>query len=749
MRLSHQTAQEYIHAAADGVLEADAAEHLRRHLNSCAACRTYAVELEQLELDLRQALITRWEAPTFSQQELYENARRVQTRLGRRHWVRQLYNGVQVIAWAGVIVALVIGVLWIFQIVTPEIGVTPADTPTPLQAATPTPVSMPSPTPEIVVEPSPSELEPPSEQAGMLTICMGSEPDSLYLYGSSMLAAHHVREAIYDGPIDTNSYDYQPVILEKLPSLADGDATIRSVRVENGQTVVNDQGQPTTLQPGVRVRPTGCHSSECGLAFDGTPLEMEQMVVTFTLRPGLRWSDGEPLTAYDSVYSYELARDPDTPNDKQQEALTARYAVLDDSSTIWMGLPGYRDSAYFTRFWSPLPAHLWGSLTALELASAPESNRTPLGWGPYVIAEWVAGEQITLRRNPHYWRADEGLPHFDTLVYRFVGENASANVVALLAGECDIVDQTARLEEQSGVLLELQAVGKLNATFVTGTVWEHLDFGITPAESYDRPDFFGDLRVRQAVAYCLDRQTVVDSVMYGRSPVLHGYLPPEHPLYNPDVRRYPFDPKRGAELLDSVGWVDADGNPETPRIAQGVTGVSDGTPLILNYATTDADQRRAVAEILASSLAQCGIEANLEFWSAGELFADGPDGPLFGRHFDLAQFAWLTGVEPSCELYLGSEVPNEANGWAGQNNPGFVDPAYDAACQAARQTLPGTPEYEQNHMSAQRIFAEQLPALPLYLRLKLAATRPEMQGFVMDPTASSEFWNIEAFDRTR
>ena len=61
-------------------------------------------------------------------------------------------------------------------------------------------------------------------------------------------------------------------------------------------------------------------------------------------------------------------------------------------------------------------------------------------------------------------------------------------------------------------------------------------------------------------------------------------------------------------------------------------------------------------------------------------------------------------------------------------------------------SLPGTPEYERLHKEAQRIFAEELPVVPLYPRLKLAATRPDMQGFVMDPTARSEFWNIEALD---
>jgi peptide/nickel transport system substrate-binding protein len=103
-------------------------------------------------------------------------------------------------------------------------------------------------------------------------------------------------------------------------------------------------------------------------------------------------------------------------------------------------------------------------------------------------------------------------------------------------------------------------------------------------------------------------------------------------------------------------------------------------------------------------------------------------------------------VRPPCDLYLSSQIPGEENNWTGQNNPGFSDAEYDAACQAALHSLPGTPVYEKLHKQAQSIFAEQLPVVPLYPRLKLAATRPDMHGFIMDPTADSEFWNIEAFD---
>jgi peptide/nickel transport system substrate-binding protein len=338
-----------------------------------------------------------------------------------------------------------------------------------------------------------------------------------------------------------------------------------------------------------------------------------------------------------------------------------------------------------------------------------------------------------------------------------VGENSNANVAAILAGECDIVDQTSHLDDQSELLLELQGAGQLNATFVTGTVWEHADFQIRRAETNDgsfsgidtdgdEMGPFGDVRLRQAVAMCMDRQAVVDTVMFGQSVVLHTFLPPQHPLFNADVTQWPFDIEAGSALLEEIGWVDDDGDPLTPRVAQGVTGVPDGTPLSFSYGTTTATQRQQATQVMAESAAQCGIQMNLEYYPASEWFADGPEGPLFGRRFELGQFAWLTGVEPPCNLYLSSEIPSEETGWAGQNDPGYVSEEFDAACNAAIQSLPGEPAYDENHLAAQAIFADELPVVPLYLRLKLAATRPDMCNFIMDPTNNSEFFNIEAFD---
>jgi peptide/nickel transport system substrate-binding protein len=545
---------------------------------------------------------------------------------------------------------------------------------------------------------------------------------------------------------------------------------INTVDVVAGDKVVGDDGQVAELAAGVKVRAAGCNAPDCAIEWDGTTaLQMEQMVVTTKMLPGLVWSDGTPITSADQIYNFELSSDPDVNVSKYGIERTASYVATDDVTTVWTGLPGYKDSTYYLDVYGPAPSHIWSQYTPAELNTEVDAQGLWVGHGPYKVQEWVKGDHLTVVKNENYFRAGEGLPVFESVIYRFVGATSNANIAKVLAGECDIVDQTSSLDDQSELLLELQAAGQIDAAFVTGTTWEHADFNILPLEgagfagigsdlSGRTPGPFGDVRLRQAVAMCMDRQAAVDTVLFGQSVVIHTYLPPQHPLFNADAKQWPFDVAAASALLEEIGWKDDDGDPATPRVATGVAGVPDGTLLEFKYETTTATMRQQATQIMAESMAQCGIKVNLGYYPSSEWFADGPEGILFGRKTDLGQFAWLTGVEPPCDLYKGDMIagdpaevdengkPVYPSGWGGQNQTGYSNPLFDAECNKALQSLPGQPSYEEGHLAAQAIFAEDLPVVPLFLRLKLAITRPDMCNFIMDPTANSEMWNIEAFD---
>ncbi len=613
--------------------------------------------------------------------------------------------------------------------------------PLPSREAPPPPSpSAPLPTLEVT-----QEMPPPR----VLSICLGQEPSSLFIYGDASAAAQRVRQAIYDGPLDVYDFTLHPVILERLPSQADGDVTLETVEVISNTLITDAGGNLVNLKEGVRFLPPGCSDPSCAETYSGQgAVALEQLSVRFHLRTGLLWADGQPLQASDSTYSFEVARSLYPRVRPELIAYTAAYQALDEVTLEWRGVPGYRDALYATFFFWPLPRHQLGNLAPQDLLTAENSARKPLGWGPYMVEEWTAGDHITLRRNPYYFRQAEGLPRFDRLVYRFVSDGEQA-LLAFLAGECDVLDETALGGLPRQRLLELEQQGKLRLTRNLGGAWEHADFGILPAD-VARPSLFQARQVRQAISMCLDRQTIAEQVYGAEAQTLDTYVPPIHPLYATQAREYAFDPQTAAALLETVGWRDTDGDPSTPRLAQGVAGVADGTPFEFDYLVPRGGEREQAAQLVQAFLAQCGLKANLRFEDPAQLFAPGPEGAIFGRHFDMAQFAWPTSLQPPCSLYTTSEIPGPypdfAKGWGGANATGYSNPEFDQACQQARASLPDSPDYAQAHQRAQEIFAEDLPAIPLYLHLNFMVVREDLCGIELQTLAATPLWNLEEWD---
>lgn len=565
----------------------------------------------------------------------------------------------------------------------------------------------------VIVEVEAPTEPPPPPGPKVLIVGLAQEPETLYSFGGGGLATVHVLQALRDGPIDSRGFDYQPIILEKLPSLDDGDAVINTVTVEAGEPMIVD-GDITTATD---------------------TMEVGQMVVTFKLKAGVQWDDGTPLTAEDSVFGHSLWCHPDTPMDKYVCDRTESYEAIDDLTVEWTSAPGYLDALYFTNFYAPHPKHILGDLEPLDILES-DYSRGPVGWGAFKFDEWVPGQYIHVVKNPLYFRADEGLPYLDEIYFKFIPDSNQL-LAQLLGGEVDIGTHDSIDVTQALFLLEAEASGILKPYFVTGTVWEHLDFNLDPSD--DRTVFFDDVRVRKAVAYGTDRQSMVDEIVYGKSKVIHSFVPQVHPFYPPEefLTIYEYDPERAAELLDEAGWIL---NPDDGYRYQ------DGQKFQVTLTTnSDNRMREQVSQIFQQNMNDIGLDIVLEYVPGSLYFGDGPDGRLFGRRFDLGLFAWETGVEPPCDLYLSTLIPDESNNWIGNNETGFVNEAYDGWCNAARNTV-NARERAPYFYETQQIFTEELPALPLFLRIQVAATRPSVKHLILDPTERSEMWNVEMFD---
>jgi peptide/nickel transport system substrate-binding protein len=609
------------------------------------------------------------------------------------------------------------------------------------EATEPTAVPAIAPTTSPTATPEPTATPLPPKE---LVVCVKGEPTSLFLYGDSSLTAVSIRHGLNENLTTALGYDHQAQGLVDLPSVENGGVRIETVEVRENDTVLDANGLVRRFTDGVTVR----NADGELVTFADAVVPMQQMVVDFTLQP-MTWSDGEPVTADDSVFSFEIAADPATPGSKTKIERTAVYTATGDSTVQWVGLPGFIDPNYVANVWTPLPRHQYGDYSATELLALPEAGQNPLSSGPFVITDWIPGESIRLERNPAYYRADEGLPHLDAVLFKVKTELSEE---LLASDECQVIAQDVIAPEAVTAVLSAADAGQVQAHVVNSPFFEQIAFGIEPIDEYasTRPAWFADAQVRQAITMCIDRQRMVDELLNGRAELIHTFVPAGHPLFPDDLTIWPYDPTAGNELLDSLGFADIDGDGvrEQPGAAE---EPETAVPFRFRLSTDAASPLRArVVEMVQADLAQCGLAADLDFRQPAEWYGDGPLGSLFGRRFDMGALAWRTAAQPPCNLWLSENItgPREEGygGWNNINPTGWRNDEYDAACRTANQSLPGTEAYVTGHQAALRIFSNELPGIPLFTNLKVAATRPEVLNFQLDTTQTSELWNLFELD---
>lgn len=551
-----------------------------------------------------------------------------------------------------------------------------------------------------------------------LTICTAGLPESLFLYdGVQTPVKNNILALLSDPPFEIENGEVAPVILEKVPSQADGDVRLEAVTVEAGRTVVDAAGEVVVLTPGIAIRPSGCQSGDCVITWEGeSPLEMDQMVIEYQLVDGLAWSDGVPVGADDSVFSFKIASDADAPGLQWAESRTESYIALDETRIQWTGLPGFTTAALERLFWTPLPAYQFSTATDWSDLVTDEGARTsPLSYGPFMLEE-VGQDAIRFVPNPYYFRASEGTPFLDMVIIQAVAGGAEAAISMLESGGCDVLDSSFNLVESPALLDQVRSDDRFSVSVENGPSWVQLVFGIESSTNVAvgnnaEPTLLGDVRTRQAIFACLDREGMLANTIGDFGDGWPSFLPPEDSQLAPG-EGIAYDPARSAELLASAGWVDHDDNPSTPLQAQGVINVPFGTPLSLDLFSSTSAFHQDLAGTIRDDLAVCGIEVVHKALPNETLYAPGPEGPLFGRQFDLGLINWQPMPQEDCHLYDSTQIPSAENYWIGTNIAGQSDQVYDEACHTASLALPEARE-EALHQ-AERAYLDALPAVPLF-----------------------------------
>ncbi|MCH9011529.1 MAG: peptide ABC transporter substrate-binding protein [Proteobacteria bacterium] len=424
------------------------------------------------------------------------------------------------------------------------------------------------------------------------------------------------------------------------------------------------------------------------------------IAVTYTIQPGATWGDGKPVTSGDVVFTWQVGRHPKSGvSDLESFRRVLSIDVIDDKTfTLHVDRIEFN---YNAMPFPVLPAHIERAIFEAD----PESyrNRTAfdadptnpgLGFGPYRVVELVTGARIVLEPSPTWWGAK---PAFDRVTIRVI-EKTTALEANLLSGAIDMIAGELGLSLDQALAFEKRHGGRFNITYKSGLIYEHLDLNL------DNP-ILADKRVRKALVHALDRETLSERLFAGRQPVAHSSVSPLDWIYDPDVPTYPYDPDQAKALLDEAGW---------SVIEKGIRYNTAGQRLTLELMTTAGNRSRELVEqVLQSQWRQVGIDVRIRNEQARVFFGE----TVAKRKFTgAAMFAWLSAPESVPRTTLRSDqIPTADNNWSGQNYTGFKNAGMDDLIdrieveldRGARKELWGR---------LQRLYAEELPVIPLYWR---------------------------------
>jgi peptide/nickel transport system substrate-binding protein len=411
----------------------------------------------------------------------------------------------------------------------------------------------------------------------------------------------------------------------------------------------DDQNQPRPVL--VKELPTAANG---GLSADGK-------VITLKLRSDIVWSDGQPITSDDFIFTYQMYMDP-----KNTVATQHPYDLVDkmeapDKTTL---LITFKEpfAAWLGALWKGiLPKHIVEPMYKKDgnLNEAPYNRNPTVGCGPYVLDKWEAGSYARFVTNQKYWGAK---PKIDEVTIKFVPDDA-AQIVALKAGDGLLGTFFAYSD-----IPDLQAAG-LQVVGVKSGYNEGLYFYLDPKKGHPA---LQDVRVRQAIAYATNRQALTKDLLLGMTqPASTDW--DNTPYVDPSLKPYPFDPAKAKELLDAAGWK---AGPDGVR-------AKDGKKLELTYGTTTREIRKDTQAVFQQQLKDVGIVVNLLNFES-DTFFNGYDkqGPAATGQLDIFEQSQTSSAFPDPDIaeWLCAQIPSDENP-SGSNWSAICDKELDQLFQ--------------------------------------------------------------------
>jgi peptide/nickel transport system substrate-binding protein len=417
----------------------------------------------------------------------------------------------------------------------------------------------------------------------------------------------------------------------------------------------------------------------------------DPLTYIFHLRSGVRFHDGRALTATDVKWTFDSIFEGKIRTTKSGAYRFVDHIEVPDESTVIFHLK------------QPYASLLW-NLSGSAMGIVPygmtnEITQHPIGSGPFRFVSQELDKEVVLERNDQYWG---NKPHVEGVRFAVVPD-ATTRALELRKGSADLAINAFT----GDMVLTLEQDRSLQVLRDSGTVFTYLALNTREA-------VLRDIRVRQAIAYAIDRQPIIHYLLRDFARPAYSLLPPQSWAYNGDVPHYDHDPGRARQLLDSAGY---------PAV--------NGVRFHLTMKTSTEESTRLLAAVLQQQLRDVGIALDIRTFESATFFSDVTHGA-----FQLHALRWVGGNEdPDMFEYVfhSSKFPP-----AGANRTFYANPQVDALIDQARAE-PDLETRKQLYFEVQSLLASDVPYVNLwYLDNVLVASR-RVTNLTLNPAGNYDF----------
>lgn len=498
-------------------------------------------------------------------------------------------------------------------------------------------------------------------------------------------------------------------------------------------------------------------------------IEDNGLTLTFTIHDGIKFHDGNPLTANDVAATFYFIMDPNYPGPAQSNLATLKGAqdyldklgelraklhpadsetppsitqeqfdeqakqlfdqwkqggaieVVDDKTIKFHFDSVYAPALQTFGGTAILEASQLASITDVANAATAQASTHPIGTGPYKFVQYVTGQYTELEANPDYFR---GKPKVDRIIFKVVNQDAmvglmqSGDVDAVGVGSSQINPEDQPLFDQMSNVYS----------------WEVPQFGYQfMFFNLDDPRL-QDKTVRQAMAYAIDRQGIVDQLLQGHGQVINApWAPPQWAYPKSGINEYPYDPDKAKQMLDQAGWKpDADGVRWKDLNGNGKEDANEKLSFTLKYpGGTSNPVRQKSAPLIQANLQAVGIQIQLQAEDFNQYISEITHVPgKKNTSFDMGLLGWSLTVDPDLTGLFGESDPYNFTDWSHAT----VGDDYDRSIQLIQEGLQtfDQNERQQIYQELGKIFNEDLPYVFLYSQTNITDFNKRVQNVNQD-----------------